>query len=93
MKYREKLGYIALGGFLMLVGMLAAGVMLPLGAQDKKADLNVGQITCTGLTVASENRTSVMLIGDTDGGFVQVGGFRDGQSAAVTLDPSGVRAR
>ena len=137
MKYREKLGYIALGGFLMLASMLMEGVMLPLGAQDEKADLNVGQITCTGLTVASENRASVMLIGDKDGGFVHVfgeggrvaiigdenggkvdvyfkdsrsipearlsadenggfvhvGGFRDGQSAAVTLDPSGVRAR
>ena len=28
-----------------------------------------------------------------DGGFVHVRGFRDGQFAAVTLDPSGVRAR
>lgn len=121
----------------MLVGMLAAGLFSPLGAQDEKADLNVGEITCTGLTVANEKRISVMLIGDKDGGFVHVfgeggrvaiignenggkvdvyskdsrsipearlsadenggfvhvRGFREGQSAAVTLDPSGVRAR
>ena len=32
MKYREKLGYIALGGLLMLVGMLAAS-LTPLTAQ------------------------------------------------------------
>ena len=137
MQYREKLGYIALGGVLMLIGMLGAGVMLTLGAQDEKANLNVGQITCTGLTVVNEKRTSVMLNGDKDGGFVHVfgaggrvaiigdengdkvdvyfkdsrsipearlsadedggfvhvRGFREGQLAAVTLDPSGVRAR
>ena len=32
MKYREKLGYMALGGLLMLVGMLAAN-LTPLTAQ------------------------------------------------------------
>ena len=52
MKYREKLGYIALGGFLMLVGMLTAALFAPLGAQNEKADLNVRDITCRSLKVA-----------------------------------------
>ena len=42
MKYREKLGYIILGGVLMLVGMLTAGLFSPLGAQEEAVDLNVG---------------------------------------------------
>ena len=36
MKYREKLGFITLGGFLMLVGMLAASWLSPLGAQNEE---------------------------------------------------------
>ena len=57
MKYREKLGYIALGGLLMLVGMLAAS-LTPLTAQRE----SVGEITCTGLRVVnSEGREKVWL--------------------------------
>ena len=46
MKYREKLGYIALGGFLMLVGMLAAGLTSPIGAVNNPPDAVFGTITC-----------------------------------------------
>ena len=87
MKYREKLGYIALGGVLMLIGMLGAGVRLPLGAEDEKVDLNVGQITCTGLTVANEKGVSVMLIGDKEGGFVHV--FGKGGQVSIIGDENG----
>ena len=72
MKYRERLGYIALGGFLMLVGMLA-GAFSPLGSHDEKADLNVGEITCTGLSVVDEDglrvliRNGVAVLGKTGG--------------------------
>ena len=57
MKYREKLGYMALGGLLMLVGMLAAN-LTPLTAQRD----SFGEITCTGLRVVdSEGRDGVVL--------------------------------
>lgn len=51
MKYREKLGYIALGGFLMLVGMLVAGLFSPLRAQNEVRDAEFGTITCRRLLV------------------------------------------
>ena len=35
----------------MLVGMLAAGAMLSLGAQSARVDMNFGKITCTKLAV------------------------------------------
>ena len=57
MKYREKRGYMALGGLLMLVGMLAAN-LTPLTAQRD----SFGEITCTGLKVVdSEWRDGVVL--------------------------------
>ena len=66
MKYREKLGYSALGGLLMLVGMLAAN-LTPLTAQRD----SFGEITCTGLKVVdSEGNQRVRLTGYPDGGIV-----------------------
>ena len=50
MKYREKFGYIALGGVLMLIGVLAAGTFAPLVAQSQ-SDANFGKITCRQLEV------------------------------------------
>ena len=65
-KYREKLGYSALGGLLMLVGMLAAN-LTPLTAQRD----SFGEITCTGLKVVdSEGNQRVRLTGYPDGGIV-----------------------
>ena len=51
MRYREKLTYIALGGTLVLVGMVAGGLFSPLGAQSQR-DVSFGKITCTELVVA-----------------------------------------
>ena len=51
MKYREKLGYIALGAVLMLIGMLAAGLFSPLEAQNEAKDAEFGTITCRKLVV------------------------------------------
>ena len=48
MKYREKLGYIALGGFLMLVPMLAAGSILADWGRKAESD-RFGKITCTAI--------------------------------------------
>ena len=68
MKYTEKLGYIALGGFLMLVGMLASNLTL-LTAQRE----TFGEITCTGLKVVDSNRMpTVVLSTDLRGGSVRV---------------------
>ena len=49
MRYREKVGYIALGGLLMLVGMLATN-LTPVGA---RLD-NFGIITCEELRVVDD---------------------------------------
>ena len=93
MKYREKLGYIILGAILMLVGMLAAGLFLPLGAQSQ-SDGNFGKITCTELEVVSPNGTVAVslssnpFIGPDMGGHVAVNSFgvtvhgEDGKSQA-----------
>ena len=79
MKYREKLGYIALGGGLMLVGVLAAGLFSPLGAQSK-SDVSFGKITCTELEVADPDGTkAVRIFAHEHGGIVQMFG-KDGES-------------
>ncbi len=66
MKYGERLGYIAVGGLLMLVGMLAAN-LTPLTAQRD----SFGEITCTGLRVVdSEGNQRVSLMGYPEGGIV-----------------------
>ena len=82
MRYREKLGYIALGGLLMLVGMLAAS-LTPIGAQSG-VDSNFGEITCTGLKVVdSEGRLRVWLSpGSFMGGNVFVYG-QEGEAEFV----------
>ena len=59
MKYRENLGYVALGGFLMLIGMLAAGSLSPLGAKKEAEDMNVGKLTCSSLKVVDGERSSL----------------------------------
>ena len=97
MKYRERLGYIALGGFLMLVGMLA-GAFSPLGSHDEKADLNVGEITCTGLSVVDEDglrvliRNRVAVLGKT-GGMASMGIDHDGYGGEVRLYGKDMRSK
>ena len=63
MKYREKLGYIALGGFLMLVGMLTAGLFAPLGAQNEVRDTEFGTITCRHIDVVDEEGNLRVMLG------------------------------
>lgn len=77
LRYREKIGYIALGGLLMLVGMLASR-LTPLGAQGGM-DSNFGEITCTGLKVVdTRGRVRVSLSPDSlMGGNVFVYGDSD----------------
>ena len=86
MKYREKLGYIALGGLLMLVGMLAAS-LTPLETQSEE-NSNFGEITCTGLKVVdAQGRVRVWLSpGSFMGGNVFVYGAReDGEFVGAGL--------
>ena len=72
MQYREKLGYIALGGFLMLVGMLAAGLLSPIGAHIYDSpDAEFGKITCREIEVVDSEGYPLAIIG-TESGF---GGF------------------
>ena len=85
MKYREKLGYIVLGGVLMLVGMLAVN-LTPLTAQKD----TFGRITCTGLKVVNPDRTTAVELSIADhGGTVVVRG-KDGKiAAAMTIEEYG----
>lgn len=67
MKYREKLGYIALGGLLMLVGMIAAN-LTPLSAH-LQAD-KFGLIQCTELQVVNSEGRMKAVVGYTGAGGV-----------------------
>ena len=79
MKYREKLGYMALGGLLMLVGMLAAN-LTPLTAQRD----TFGEITCTGLKVVnSHGRAKVWLNSNSIGGNIYIYGEAGRTSSLV----------
>ena len=91
MKYREKLGYIALGGALMLVGILAVGLYSPLGAQSKiQMDGHFGTIFCTHLKVIDTGGKAMVDLGvDEDGGFVTVRGKDGGGSVGMTIDEDG----
>ena len=86
MKLRNKLSYIALGGLLMLIGMLASSAFMPslFAQRDKLGDIEgmlaspgtaqrdkFGDIECTSLTVV-------------DGGYVSVWG-KDGTLPKVAL--------
>ncbi len=84
MKYRGKLGYIVLGGGLMLVGMLAAN-LTPLTATRDTFD----RIYCTDLTVLSpDGETAAVIFSNGDygqmvlygptGSHVVIGATEDG---------------
>ena len=86
MRYKEKVGYIALGGLLMLLGMLVSR-LTPLGAQSG-VDSNFGEITCTGLKVVdAQGRLRVWLSpGSFMGGNVFVyGDCDDGEFVGAGL--------
>ena len=96
MKYREKLGYIALGGFLMLVGMLAAGLTSPSGAFNNAPDAVFGTITCREIKVVdAEGELGAEMRGDEygKGGVVRVYS-KDGKTgASMVIDEHGGRLR
>ncbi len=69
MKYREKLGYVAFGGSLMLIGMLSAGLFSPLGAQSESDD-NFGKITCTELEIRKDGELAMSLEATKHGGTI-----------------------
>ena len=96
MKYREKLGYIALGGFLMLVGMLAAGLTSPSGAFNNAPDAVFGTITCREIKVVdAEGELGAEMRGDEygKGGVVRVYS-KDGKTgASMVVDEHGGRLR
>ena len=64
MKFSHKFGYIALGGLLMLIGMIASSIFMPnLFAQRDK----FGEIECTALTVVDED--GIPLVSLNRGGW------------------------
>ena len=69
MKLRNKLSYIALGGLLMLIGMLASSVFMPNLFADRD---KFGDIECTGLRVVNDRGEMVVeLRSGFRGGLVQ----------------------
>lgn len=88
MKLRNKLSYIALGGLLMLIGMLASSIFIPSLVAERD---RFGHVECTSLTVVGggdvvvvgkDGKSGVILRVDEYGGRVEVGG-KDGKSEAV----------
>ena len=80
-QHREKLGYIALGGVLMLVGMLTAVLFSPIGAQSE-SNANFDTITCRQLDVMGRDGTkAVQIVTFEGGGVIRVLG-RDGEVRA-----------
>ena len=61
MKRTYKLSYIALGGVLMLIGMMTATVITPNLVAQRNGD-TFGKITCTELEIVDENgQTGIRL--------------------------------
>ena len=99
MKYREKLGYIVLGGMVMLVGILASGLFSPLGAQNEVNDVAFREITCRKImVVGSDGKVHVVMSAGKDGGLVGVfdndgdpraGMFADEESGSVNVYGNG----
>ncbi|MDE0186037.1 MAG: hypothetical protein OXP71_11400 [Candidatus Poribacteria bacterium] len=62
MKFSHKFGYIALGGALMLIGMIASSIFMPnLIAQRDK----FGEIECTGLVVLGPDGNETIRLGNS----------------------------
>lgn len=72
MKFTHKLSYIALGGLLMLIGMIASSVFMPnLIAQKNQ----FGEIECTKLTITSQKdggERVVLATGTDDAGLIRI---------------------
>ena len=81
MKFRHKLSYTALGGLLMLIGMLASSVFMPnLVVQRDK----IGEIECTKLTVVdAEGKSRVILSTDSSDRCCYRGRVMYGSAAMV----------
>ena len=89
MKHREKLGYFALGGLLMLIGMLTVNWLSPLGAQNGVRDVDFGKIICRRLEVSepSSGETKITLGSDGDYSYIAVKG---NQSPGLFTETAGV---
>ena len=82
MNYKQKLGYVALGGVLMLIGVIVASVVTPILMAQKEV---FGEITCTGLRVVNQDGKEVirLRISESDSGFVEV--LNNAETPAVYL--------
>ena len=58
---RKEVLFAVIGGIVGAVLTMAAGSFSPLGAHDEKANLNVGEITCTRLSVVDEDGLRVLI--------------------------------
>ena len=87
MKLRNKLSYIALGGLLMLIGMLASSMFMPnFFAQREK----FGDIVCTSLTVVDDEGEARVLL-STNPFSAIFSGFDDKAGVFIGMDGYGGR--
>ena len=97
MNYRQKLGYLALGGVLMLIGMVTATTLIPsliaqdnpdlIGEMDSAA---FNELTCNKLTVVDENgNPGGLLFIDENGGTVTVVNKNGNPGVLLLNDESG----
>ena len=92
-RYREKLGYMVLGGVLVLVGMFATGLFALIGAQIE-SDVTFGKVTCRELKVMDRyGRTAVVIKPYSHGGMVRVSGTDEKSFVLMAIETRGGMVR
>ena len=89
MNYKQKLGYMALGAGIMLVGLTVGAIVSPpLIAHGGPADLGVfGKVVCRKIEVVNEHdQTMIRLESDPSGSLVTV--YNKAGEAAMSLQTS-----
>ena len=83
---RKEVLFAVIGGIVGAVLVMATGSFSPLGAHNEAVDLDLGYITCRGLTVVdSENNHRVKIGAFVSKGFVFVRGKTDAR-VFITAD-------
>lgn len=99
MKFVHKFTYIALGGILMLIGMIASSIFLPNLVAQRGSDGNLGNITCTQLRLvnaagqeigrlfSAESGGGALRLTDSTAKMTSSGVFLSNPAKAIALSP------